>query len=166
MTNKEIHSAGSQWVPTVTNRGGEVKGKDPDAQRSWRWSDLIKGAGRVENKVQAKVIHGKARQGQIQNRSQREHRQGSVPRNPQIHRTKTHKGCIIQGGGSQKKTKKTNRLKRAEIQITGFTDKTQEDQATETQETRKQCYRIAGIHKLENPYKNKEFAKSNWKVQT
>ena len=46
----------------VTNREREVKGKDPDEQRSWRWSYLMKGAGRVKNKVQAKVIHGKTRQ--------------------------------------------------------------------------------------------------------
>ena len=31
----------------------------------------------------------------------------------------------------------------------------QKDEATETQETRKQSYRIAGIQKLENTYKSK-----------
>ena len=39
------------------------------------------------------------------------------------------------GEGSQRETIKTNRLKQAEMQITGLTDKAQEDQIQNTQES-------------------------------
>ena len=66
--------------------------------------------------------------------------------NMQKNKTKTHKGRIIQGVGSQKKTTKTNRLKQADIQIAGLTDKMQENQIQHTQNTQEsEDYRITGI---------------------